>query len=142
MNPPTHRPIPPTSPPPFERPEGHIGGSYDWWWWNFGRPAGEPYQPTIPVNGGYWVYGRGCTQPGGGIVPGWGFVPNNGPIPNSNGSRVVGFGQEEILAPATVAAVASTSPWKVALVTTVLGAATGWVIEEVARIVRGKKKRY
>ena len=23
---------------------------------------------------GYWVWGRGCTQPGGGIVPAWGFV--------------------------------------------------------------------
>ena len=36
---------PPTSPPPFGKPEGHIGGSYAWWWWNFGRPAGMPYEP-------------------------------------------------------------------------------------------------
>jgi len=55
-------------------------------------------------------------------------------------NRVVGFGQEEILAPAVVAAV-SPSPWQVALVTTMLGAATGWVIEEVAKVVRGKKRR-
>ena len=37
---------PPTSPPPFGQPEGHIGGSYDWYWWNFARPRGEPYEPT------------------------------------------------------------------------------------------------
>jgi hypothetical protein len=37
---------PPTSPPPFGNPEGHIGGSYDWYWWNFGRHAGVPYEPT------------------------------------------------------------------------------------------------
>ncbi len=36
---------PPTSPPPFGNPHGHIGGSYDYWWWNFGRPAGMPYRP-------------------------------------------------------------------------------------------------
>jgi hypothetical protein len=37
---------PPTSPPPFGRPEGHLGGSYDWYWWSFGRHAGVPYEPT------------------------------------------------------------------------------------------------
>lgn len=36
----------PSSPPPFGQPEGHLGGSYDWWWWTFGRPAGMPYSPT------------------------------------------------------------------------------------------------
>lgn len=35
----------PTSPPPFGRPAGHIGGTYDWWWYNFGRPAGMKYRP-------------------------------------------------------------------------------------------------
>lgn len=32
-------------------------------------------------------------------------------------------------------------PWKVALVTSVLGAATGWVLDEVATAVRGKRRR-
>ena len=36
---------PPTSPPPFGRPAGHIGGTYDWWWWNFGRRSGMKYNP-------------------------------------------------------------------------------------------------
>lgn len=40
----------PTEPPAFGRPEGHIGGSYEWWWWNFGRPAGMPYDPLDPVD--------------------------------------------------------------------------------------------
>ena len=36
----------PTSPPAFGNSPGHIGGSYDHWWWTFGRPAGLPYRPT------------------------------------------------------------------------------------------------
>lgn len=35
----------PTKPPPFGQPEGHIGGSYDWWWFNLGRAGGAPYDP-------------------------------------------------------------------------------------------------
>jgi len=31
--------------PPFGQPAGHVGGSYDWWWARFGRPAGMPYAP-------------------------------------------------------------------------------------------------
>jgi hypothetical protein len=31
-------------------------------------------EPIVQTNGGYWVWGRGCTQPGGGIVPSWSFV--------------------------------------------------------------------
>jgi hypothetical protein len=75
------------------------------------------------------------------MVPGWGFVPNGNNGSLSNRSRVVGFGQEEILAPTAATAVAATSPWRIALVTTVLSAATGWVIDEVVRVIRGKKKR-
>jgi hypothetical protein len=40
----------PTSPPPFGRPAGHIGGTYDWWWFNFGRPAGMKYRPPTAVD--------------------------------------------------------------------------------------------
>ena len=116
---------PPTKPPSFKM-----------------RYDGTHYEPIVPADGGYWVWGRGCTEPGGGIVPSWGFVSSDDPslIARSTGrNRVVGFGQEEILAPAVVAAV-SPSPWQVALVTTMLGAATGWVIEEVARKVRGRDR--
>jgi hypothetical protein len=84
--------------------------------------------PIVRTRNGYWVYGRGCTEPGGGIVPGWGFVR----------TAPIGFGQEEILAPVVAA---SASPWTLAIATTVLGAATGWVIEEIARNVRGRRRR-
>ena len=36
----------PTSPPPFGSTEGSTGGSYDYWWWTFGRPSGTPYRPA------------------------------------------------------------------------------------------------
>jgi hypothetical protein len=31
-------------------------------------------EPIVRTADGYWVWGRGCTQPGGGIMPAWGFV--------------------------------------------------------------------
>jgi len=31
-------------------------------------------EPIVRTPDGYWVWGRGCTQPGGGIAPAWGFV--------------------------------------------------------------------
>jgi len=34
-------------------------------------------EPIVRTPDGYWVWGRGCTQPGGGIMPSWGFVPNH-----------------------------------------------------------------
>lgn len=41
--------------------------------------------------GGYWVYGRGCTEPGGGIAPAWGFVPHpRGGRPAFAGEPAVG----------------------------------------------------
>ena len=52
-------------------------------------------------------------------------------------SPVVGFGQSEIARPV----VAPSSPWALALATSVVGAATGWVIEEVARRTIRKKNR-
>jgi membrane protein YqaA with SNARE-associated domain len=53
------------------------------------------------------------------------------------GAPVVGFGQGELVAPAVAA---PTSPWTVALVTSVVGAATGWVIEEIATHVRERRR--
>ena len=49
---------------------------------------------------------------------------------------VVGFGQGALAAPAAIA-----SPWTVAIVTSVVGAATGWVLEEVALHARKKRRR-
>jgi hypothetical protein len=31
-------------------------------------------EPIVRTSDGYWVWGRGCTEPGGGIMPAWGFV--------------------------------------------------------------------
>jgi len=49
------------------------------------------------------------------------------------GTPVVGFGQEEPAPPTS-----SGSQWGMALTTSVVGAAAGWVIEEVARNFRRK----
>jgi hypothetical protein len=54
----------------------------------------------------------------------------------SLGGTPVGFGNAALIAP-----VAATSPWKVALVTSVVSATAGWVIEEVAQRTIRKKKR-
>jgi hypothetical protein len=35
-------------------------------------------EPIVRTKDGFWVWGRGCTQPGGGIVPAWGFVRESG----------------------------------------------------------------
>lgn len=52
------------------------------------------------------------------------------------GQPTIGFGQPALIAPAVAA-----SPWHVAVVTSVIGAATGWVIEEVASRTIRKKHR-
>ena len=52
------------------------------------------------------------------------------------GRPVVGFGQgEELIIPAAAA-----SPWAMAFATSVVGAAAGWVIEEIATHVRGPRR--
>lgn len=59
-------------------------------------------------------------------------------IKRGNGSALIGFGQgEELIAPVTSTAA---SPWAMTLATSVLGAATGWVFEEIAQRVRKKKR--
>lgn len=56
--------------------------------------------------------------------------------PSRGGRPVVGFG-EETTAPAPRPSTGA-SPWTMALATSVVGAATGWVIEEIARKVRNR----
>jgi len=48
-----------------------------------------------------------------------------------------GLGQEKITPPTT----SPTSPWSVAIVTSVLGAVTGWVLDGATRNARRKRKR-
>ena len=57
------------------------------------------------------------------------------PIERISGDKI-GFGQAALAAP-----VVTTSPWAVALVTSVVGATTGWVIEEVAKVARRSRRR-
>lgn len=54
-----------------------------------------------------------------------------------NGHPVIGFGQVELVAPA-----AATAPslWTTAILTSVVGGATSWVVEEIAKKVRGKRR--
>jgi hypothetical protein len=107
-------------------------------------------EPIVRRPGGYWVWGRGCTQPGGGIMPHWGFVKTdangrdaprvvieNDRIIRIDGNPVVGFGVGETVSAPTVRA---PSPWAVAITTSVVGAAVGWAIEEVARNIRGRRR--
>lgn len=54
------------------------------------------------------------------------------------GHPVVGFGQDEPVAPS--AQKASTSPWPMLLVSSVVSAAAGWAIDEAAHRIRGKRR--
>lgn len=56
-----------------------------------------------------------------------------------NGVPVAGFGLGTAPAVADVAATAS--PWRVALVTSAVGVATGWVMDEIARRTFRKDRR-
>jgi len=55
-----------------------------------------------------------------------------------DGKPVAGFGVGETV---TAPMVRQPSPWAVAITTSVVGAAVGWVIEEIAVHVRGKGRR-
>lgn len=48
----------------------------------------------------------------------------------------VGFGELNVAAPV----VRAPSPWLFAVATSVISAATGWVIEEAVRVVRKRKR--
>lgn len=54
-----------------------------------------------------------------------------------NGKAVEGLGDPGVAAPV----VRAPSPWVFAVATSVISAATGWVIEEAARAVRKRKRR-
>lgn len=71
---------------------------------------------------------------GGRAVPG--FALGDPPRPSECACRKV-LGVGDLTAPTVVHA----SPWAVALATSVIGAATGWVIEEIATHVRGRRDR-
>lgn len=80
------------------------------------------------------VQGGGCTEPGGGIVSMTHTAREMAAM--LRGQLEAGLGQA--FAAPTVAA---TSPWTIALVTSTVSAAAGWVIEEIATHVRRRKRR-
>lgn len=45
-------------------------------------------EPIVRLSDGYWVYGRSCMQPGGGMVPAWGFVESSAPETHGTGADV------------------------------------------------------
>jgi hypothetical protein len=53
-----------------------------------------------------------------------------------NGTPVVGFGDAAVALPST----ATSSPWPMAIATSVVGAVTGWALQEVANATRGKRR--
>jgi membrane protein YqaA with SNARE-associated domain len=55
-----------------------------------------------------------------------------------NSRPVIGFGQAETLMAPTVAS--TPSLWTTAILTSVVGGATSWVVEEIAKKVRGKRR--
>lgn len=117
----------PTSPPPFGRPPGHVGGSYDWWWWNFGRRGGHPYTPPTAS--------AETLNRGGRPVAGFDVGTSDPPRPSECACRkVLGVGQ--VTAPIATAV----SPWAVALTTSVVSAVTGLAIEEIVRHVRRRRR--
>lgn len=114
----------PTSAPPFGRPAGHVGGSYDWWWWSFGRRGGHPYVPQTATPETLNLSGR--------PVVGFDVGTSDPPRPSECAcKKVLGIGD------ISVPVATSVSPWAVALTTSIVSAATGWMIEEIAKRVRG-----
>lgn len=53
------------------------------------------------------------------------------------GRQTIGFGDAAVALPVR----SPSSPWPLAVASSVVAAATGWVIEEVASHVRGKGRR-
>jgi len=82
------------------------------------------------------VDGGGCTEPGGGIVPTQRTALEMANLLHGRMSTGVGH----LDAPAT-AAPPHPSPWKYALVMSLVSTATGWALEEIARRTFRRKRK-
>ncbi|HEY6356759.1 MAG TPA: hypothetical protein VIX35_00860, partial [Vicinamibacterales bacterium] len=82
------------------------------------------------------VAGGGCTEPGGGIVPTKHTAIEMAAI--LRGRMSAGLGLGHLDAPA--ASPPHPSPWKYALVMSLVSTATGWILEEIAH--RTFRKRH
>jgi hypothetical protein len=89
------------------------------------------------------VEGGGCTEPGGGIVPTQRTAIEMAALLRERMSTGLGdAGLGHLDASAEPPTHAAPSPWKYAVVMSLVSAATGWVLEEIAhRTFRRKKKR-
>lgn len=87
--------------------------------------------PTSPPGGSYdwwwWHFGQKMGKP---------YDPPPEQISLGDAS-VVGFGDAQLSAPLPV----EPGPWQMAVTTSVLGALTGWVLDEVTSGIRGRKRR-
>lgn len=85
--------------------------------------------------GGAPVVGFGTANAlGFGPLPARDFCAKRGQVGDAPAPS--GVGQGVLVVPAAKVA----SPWTVALTTSVVGAATGWVIEEIARRARRRRR--
>jgi hypothetical protein len=53
-----------------------------------------------------------------------------------NGHPVIGFGEDTVVTPVP----STSSPWTIPLATSVVSAAAGWAIQEIARVARGGRR--
>ena len=83
--------------------------------------------------GGEMVDGGGCTEPGGGIVPTQHTAREMAAL--LRGRRDTGLGAEAPKEPERY------SPWKEAVIMSVAGAVTGWILDEIAHRTFLKKRR-
>lgn len=112
-------------------PSGSTAGAYDRWWRTYGARSGHPYSPPVSADAAVRRHG----QPVAGFSVGTGGPPR----PSECACRkVLGDADGSLGSPPAAVGV---SPWALALTTSVIGAATGWVIEEIASAVRGRRRR-
>ena len=83
--------------------------------------------------GDEFVEGGGCTEPGGGIVPTQRTAREMAKL--LRGRRDSGLGAEDPKEPERH------SPWKEAIIMSVAGAVTGWVLDEIAHRTFLKRRR-
>ena len=83
------------------------------------------------------VDGGGCTEPGGGIVPTQRTALEMAALLRDR--MGAGLGDQEAPSPAAVPD--RHSPWKEAIIMSVAGAVTGWVLDEIAHRTFLKKRR-
>jgi len=102
----------------------------------------DMHQLIAAGQGDTLVDGGGCTEPGGGIAPTQHTAFEMAAILRKEmdaGLSGAPIGVGHLDAPAATAPT-HPSPWKYALVMSLVSTATGWVLEEVARRTFKKKK--